>query len=57
MSSPYYDKSYDKPLSKSALHANLYETFVAVELKNMSFIVICGYFLVYSLLVELCSKN
>ena len=57
MSRPYYRKSYDKPPSKSVLHANLCETMEAVKLKNMPFIVICGGLSVYSLLAELCSEN
>ena len=32
-SRPYYHKSYDKPPSKSVLHANLCETMEAVNLK------------------------
>ena len=57
MSRSYYHKSYDKPPSKSVLHANLCETMEAVELKNVPIIVICGDLLVYSLIVELCSEN
>ena len=37
-------------MSRSVLHANLYEITEAVELKNMSFNVICGDLPVYSLL-------
>ena len=54
---PYYHKSYDKPPSKSVLHANLCETMEAVELKNMPFIVTCGDLPVFSSLVGLCSEN
>ena len=57
VSGPYYHKSYDKPPSKSVLHANLCETMEVVELKNIPFIVICGELPVYSLLVQLCSEN
>ena len=35
-SRPYYHKSYDKPPSKSVLHANLCETMEAVNLKAHS---------------------
>ena len=51
LSKPYYHKSFDKPPSKSILHANLCET--VEELNNMPFSVVCGELLVYSLLVEL----
>ena len=58
VSRPYYHKLYDKPPFKGVLHANLCGTTeAAAELKNMLFIVICGYFPVYSLLVGSCSEN
>ena len=57
VSRPYYHKSYDRPTSKSVLHANFCETMEAVEVKNMPFIVICGDLPVTFLLAELCSEN
>ena len=54
---PYYHTLYDKPPSKSVLYANLCETMEAVELRNISFILICGDLPADSLLVKLCSEN